>query len=143
MKYVLDSSVAVKWVLSETDSDKARKLRDEYVQAIHELLSPDIFPAEVAHSLTRAERQNRITVGEAETLWQVVMLDRPLFEPYLPIAQRAIQISSDARIGFYDCLYVALAERESCELVTADDRLVTKTQANLDSTDWAARADLG
>jgi predicted nucleic acid-binding protein len=26
----------------------------------------------------------------------------------------------------YDCLYVALAERESCELVTADDQLVRK-----------------
>jgi predicted nucleic acid-binding protein len=24
----------------------------------------------------------------------------------------------------YDCLYVALAEREGCEVVTADDRLV-------------------
>jgi len=28
------------------------------------------------------------------------------------------------RIGFYDCLYVALAEREGCELVTADDKLL-------------------
>ena len=30
-----------------------------------------------------------------------------------------------ARIGVYDCLYVALAERKACELVTADLRLVT------------------
>ena len=29
-----------------------------------------------------------------------------------------------ARIGVYDCLYVALAERDGCELLTADDRLV-------------------
>ena len=27
------------------------------------------------------------------------------------------------RIGVYDCLYVALAEREGCTLLTADDRL--------------------
>ncbi len=26
----------------------------------------------------------------------------------------------------YDCLYVALAEREACELVTAADRLVKR-----------------
>jgi hypothetical protein len=31
MKYVLDSSVAVKWAITETDSDKARILRDEYL----------------------------------------------------------------------------------------------------------------
>ena len=28
------------------------------------------------------------------------------------------------RCGVYDCLYVALAEKEGCELVTADDKLV-------------------
>ena len=31
---------------------------------------------------------------------------------------------SQARIGVYDCLHVALAEREGCELLTADVRLV-------------------
>jgi len=28
------------------------------------------------------------------------------------------------RIGVYDCLYVALAEREQCRVVSADKRLV-------------------
>jgi predicted nucleic acid-binding protein len=28
------------------------------------------------------------------------------------------------RCGVYDCLYVALAEREGCEFITADDRFV-------------------
>ena len=28
----------------------------------------------------------------------------------------------------YDCLYVALAEREGCQLITADDKLVRKMQ---------------
>ena len=29
MKYVLDSNIALKWVLAETDSPKARQLRDD------------------------------------------------------------------------------------------------------------------
>ena len=33
-------------------------------------------------------------------------------------------MATQARIGVYDCLYVSLAEREGCELVTADDRLI-------------------
>jgi len=33
--------------------------------------------------------------------------------------------SRQARIGFYDCLHVALAEREGSELVTADTKMVT------------------
>lgn len=35
-----------------------------------------------------------------------------------------LDASSRARIGVYDCLYVALAERDGCEVVTADDRLI-------------------
>jgi predicted nucleic acid-binding protein len=113
MRYVLDSSVAFKWVVPETDSDKADRLRDDARAAVHQLLSPDIFPAELAHALTRAERQGRILVGQARLFWVDVMT-----------TPRAIDISSRSRIGVYDCLYVALAEREGCELVTADTRLV-------------------
>ena len=64
MKYVLDSNVALKWVLPETDDDKAVKIRDEFGQGIHQLLSPDVFPIEVAHSLARAERRGDIKQGE-------------------------------------------------------------------------------
>ncbi len=38
------------------------------------------------------------------------------------------EISSTLRVGVYDCLYVALAERETCQLVTADDKLVRNLQ---------------
>jgi hypothetical protein len=36
---------------------------------------------------------------------------------------RAVDISSRMRLGVYDCLYLALTEREGCQLITADDRL--------------------
>lgn len=41
MKYVLDSSVAVKWVLNEAFSDKARQLRDDGQNYLHDLLAPE------------------------------------------------------------------------------------------------------
>lgn len=50
MKYALDASVAAKWVLPEPDSSKAVALRDDFRQAVHELLAPDTFPAEIAHA---------------------------------------------------------------------------------------------
>jgi hypothetical protein len=52
MKYVLDSSVALKWLLHEPDSDKAIQLREDARNGVHELLAPDIFPTEVLNSLT-------------------------------------------------------------------------------------------
>ncbi len=39
----------------------------------------------------------------------------------------AIAVSSVASV--YDCLYIALAEREGSEFVTADDKLVKNLQA--------------
>jgi predicted nucleic acid-binding protein len=128
MKCVLDSSVAFKWVVPEADSAKAQQLADEFARGIHELLAPDIFTTEVAHALTRAERQGRITPGEALRLWTVVMTTAPRLEASTPLAPRAIAISSKMRVGVYDCLYVALAEQESCQLVTADEKLLKNLQ---------------
>ena len=52
MKYVLDSSVALKWVLPEADSGRALRLRDEYNASIHVLIAPEIFTPEIANGLT-------------------------------------------------------------------------------------------
>jgi predicted nucleic acid-binding protein len=128
MKYVLDSSVAFKWEVPETGSDKANLLRDDFRNAIHELLAPDFFPLELAHALTRAERQGRIAVGQANLFWTDAMTTTPVLLPSLSLASRAIAISSQMRIGVYDCLYISLAEREQCDFITADDKLVNNVQ---------------
>lgn len=122
MLYVLDSSVALQWVLPEKDSAKAIRLRDEYHNAVHELIAPDIFPAEVLNALTKAERTKRISVGDARILNQSVLADSPVLFPYLPLLDRAGEVASRFRVALYDCLYLALAERETCEMVTADTR---------------------
>jgi predicted nucleic acid-binding protein len=51
----------------------------------------------------------------------------------LELMPRALALSTECRIGIYDCLYVALAERENCELITADDKLIraVRTSASL------------
>src|SRR5262245_58729572 len=120
MKYVLDSSVAFKWVVAEVDSDKADLLRADCSNGIHQLLAPDVFPVELAHALTRAERQGRISIGDARTLLADVLTTAPTLHQYHSLLPRAVDISSAMRVGVYDCLYVALAEVEQCQFVTAD-----------------------
>jgi predicted nucleic acid-binding protein len=124
MTYACDSSVALKWVLPEVDSDKAIRLRDEFIGGVHKLIAPDFFSIEIAHSLTRAERQGRIGSGDAAALVAAVMASPPPFARSVLLLTRAVEISSHMRIGVYDCVYVALAERRKCKLVTADDKLV-------------------
>src|SRR4051812_47114303 len=103
MKLVLDSCVAAKWFLPEVDSDKAVRLRDDFRAAVHELIAPDVLPVEICHTLTRAERQGRITVGEAVRMLADLMRAMPDLHPSLPLLPRATAISSAARIGVYDC----------------------------------------
>ena len=79
MKYVLDSSVAVKWGLREADSDKADALREEFRLAVHEFITPDVFTVEVCHALTRAERQGRLVVGQARELFLDLLMTAPQF----------------------------------------------------------------
>src|SRR5438128_1460036 len=128
MRRVVDSSVAVKWVVPEAHTDKALRVRDDFRNGATNLLAPDVFPIEVGHALTRAERQGRIAVPQSGLLLADVLTTLPDLHPSLPLLLRACEISSQMRVGIYDCLYVALAEREGCELITADDKLVKSLQ---------------
>jgi len=128
MKYVLDSSVGFKWLVVEAHTMEARRLREEYRKAKHDLHSPDIYPVEIAHALTRAERQGRITPVEGKICMIDMLKILPRLHSYIPLLPRAYEISSQVRIGVYDCIYVALAEQEGCELITADYKLVKNLQ---------------
>jgi predicted nucleic acid-binding protein len=129
MKYVLDCSVALKIVLPEVDSGKAIRLLKEYRQAIHELLAPDIFPPEVANGLATAERQARIQPGEACIFLADLMQNAPVIHSATQLLARAIEISVANKLAVYDCIYLALAETEGCEMVSADDTFVKKMRA--------------
>jgi predicted nucleic acid-binding protein len=124
MRCVLDSCVALKWVLPEKDTSKAVRIRNEFRQGLHELLAPDVFPIEVAHNIAKSVRRGLIPSSLGTRRLNSVLSNAPVLHPYLPLLPRAFVIASHARIGVYDCLYVALAEREGCGLLTADDRLI-------------------
>src|SRR5947208_6782090 len=94
MKYVLDASAAICWVVRRPLTPKAIRLRDDFRQSIHHLLAPDIFIDEVASGLTKAERQKLIPLGQAASLYAQVMKEPVAL---LPLVTRAIDISSRTR----------------------------------------------
>jgi hypothetical protein len=63
------------------------------------------------------------TALSAANLFAWFLTTLPEIHASLPLLPRAYELSSQSRIGVFDCLYVALAEREQCEVVTADARL--------------------
>lgn len=128
MKYVVDSSVLIKMSLPEQGSDRAIALRDDFINSIHELIAPDVCPVEIAHALTRAERQGRIPLSQSLVHLTDQMRTLPMLFPSMPLLPQATRISSQARVGIYDCLYIVLADEQKCEFMTADDRLLNVLQ---------------
>ena len=125
MRYVLDASVALKTILKEADSARAIALRDDFRNRLVELIAPDILPVEISHALARAERRGIIAKGQAKPLLLNFIQPCPILHTYGDFLERALEISSDFRVGIYDALYVSLAEQEGCDLVTADAKLIT------------------
>ena len=109
--------------VQEVDSGKAIRLRNGYIGGVHELIAPDVFPPEIANGLASAERQRRILAGESAIFLNDVLSAGPALYPASPLLIRAMEIAISTKQAVYDCLYVALAEAEGCELVTADDKL--------------------
>ncbi len=134
MKYVIDASTAFQWEVPEPDSLKAIQLREDYRNGIHELISPDIFPAEVGHALIVAERKGRIVAGQFAVRLTAVLAACPDLHETRPLILRACCITASVttgfRLSFYDALYVALAEREGCELISGDGKLVRNLQTS-------------
>lgn len=126
MKYILDASVALKWVLVESDSPNAIRLRNEALAGLHEFIAPNVFPLEIAHSLTRAERKGLLKPGQGRALFGDILTIPIELQPSLPLLVRAMNLSSATLCGVYDGLYIALSEQTGCELITADQKLAQK-----------------
>src|SRR5688500_16481747 len=100
MKYTLDANVAAKIVLPESGSDNALRIRDDFRNQVHDLIAPDIFPIEVAHTLIRAERRKLIT--DVPQHFADIMALSPALSESLPLLGRALDIACQQRRGVYD-----------------------------------------
>jgi predicted nucleic acid-binding protein len=131
MKYVIDSSVQIKSFVAEADSTKAIQLCDDFRAGVHELLAPDFLPIEVANVLMILERGGKICPGDADKLFAQFLFDMPTLHPSIAVLPRALEIAKMFRQSVYDSLYSALAEREGCEHVTADEKYLRAVQPSL------------
>ena len=95
------------------------------------MIAPDLFPTEMGNVLVIPERSGKIKPGDADLFFTHFLSEVPPLFPAIPLLPRALEVAKLFRQTVYDCLYVALAEREGCELVTADDKLVKAVQPTL------------
>ena len=120
---VVDASLALKWVVDEEDSGKARALSQGWFASGIGIIAPYLMLAEIANALHRKVADGQFTLEYAtQTLED---LNRVRIEFYNPpnIHAGAMRLAGQLGQGaVYDSVYLALAERLDCELWTADRR---------------------
>jgi predicted nucleic acid-binding protein len=120
---ILDASVVGKYLVPETDSDKARALVEDWDRGKTQFKSPEILAAEVASLLRKRVLRGLIPALVATELFLKFEDLRVPLEPVGDLAGTALALSLRYGHSVYDGLYAALAFRLRAELVTADDRL--------------------
>ena len=122
MSWVIDASIAVKWVVPEALSDEADRVRDHP----HDILAPDLLLVEVANALWRKTLAREISGGEAKAAFDLVRASGVDLRPTPPLIPGAMELARRLGHPVYDCVYLTLAEREHATFVTADERLLRR-----------------
>jgi predicted nucleic acid-binding protein len=119
--FVIDASIAIKWVIFEVGTKEALKLRR------HRLIAPDLLVAECANILWKKVRRNEVSRGEASVAAGLLARADIEFEPMRLLLEPAARLAVTIDQPAYDCIYIALANARSCDFVTANESLIRKT----------------
>ena len=118
MRFVVDASVAVKWLVVEEDADVAQEL----ATSGHELHAPRLMASEVANALWRKARTGEIERRAAGVLLANVP-DMPVrWGADEMVSAEAVRLALALDHVVYDCVYLALAHRIGATMLTADRR---------------------
>lgn len=125
--YVVDASVAVKWLVYEESSDRAVA----FARSNNHFVAPRMIMTEVANALARKAIQGAISSEDARQQFpklpyffdEIVSVD--------DLIANALYNACQFRHPIYDLIYLEAARRRGIQLVTADQRLLSKL-ANTD-----------
>ena len=123
MKLVVDASVAVKWFVDERGADRAAALQGQ------SLCAPDLIFAEVGNALWRLQRQKVLSAADYSQAVDGLRVAPLTVAPLVELLPSAAKLAVELDHPLYDCFYLALAMREGCPLVTADQRLAALASA--------------
>lgn len=124
MKAVVDASAVVPLLVDETLSNAAEDAVSDVIDSDGSLHCPELLYLEAGSALWRRVRQGYLEEQQALLLlerlndWSIsAVSDRSL-------AHRACDLSLQAGCTIYDACYLALADRLSASLISADRKLV-------------------
>jgi len=135
---VVDANIALKWVLTESDSLTARALLVEWKKKMMIVYVPTLLTYEVINILYREVRAGRITSETAEDGINLIFRAvSPVFSRNSALNLRALALAKQFGLSAaYDTHYLALAEHKECPLWTADTHMWRAVKDQFDWVHW-------
>ncbi len=123
---VADASVVVKWFVEEEHTGDALRLRDDYIDRVVDVVSPDLMPYEVINALryNPAFGENQL-VDAAKALEKFSLWLLPLEGE---LAVKSVENSFRYGVSIYDSAYLSLGIVRDAPVYTADQRLIDKVR---------------
>ena len=126
---VIDASVVVKWFIEETDSKRARFLRDKFIDGKIELIVPPLLYFEVLNALKYSQLFDPSELNDAgeslENYGFNVMIIKDETRKLM------IKIAVDHEISIYDASYLGLSLGLGKIYITADEKIIKKLPSTL------------
>lgn len=123
---VVDTSVVVKWYIPEQHHERARAIRDDFLDGKHHLCAPTLMPFEAVNALNYSGHYDGDRLVEAADSLGKYGIELVQFQSVGPIAE----ITASADITAYDAAYVALAVNRATTAYTADTNLLTDLEGS-------------
>ena len=135
--FVVDASIALKWVSPEDDSDPAAALLERGVP----LAAPAFIFVEMANALWFQARAGKLdAAGAAGCLVDLRRVPLDLWSGEEPLPA-ALELAFELDHAVYDCAYLALAMHLGRPFVTADRRFRRKVEQVPRLEGWALGLD--
>jgi predicted nucleic acid-binding protein len=127
-KKVVDASVVMKWFVDEEGTDKALIFKREHNDGRVLLVVPDLLIMEILNVL----KYKKKSLAELKKVGKDLIESQMQFERINDVlVEKALEISLEYDFTFYDSLYVALAQVNGVEFVTADENLTKARNVKL------------
>lgn len=122
---VVDTSVAVKWVVPETASAIEGGTDAALALLPQTLIAPDCIMAEFANAMFKKVVAEEIGTDQAVAALEILP-DIVNLVPAPPLVPAAFRLSLELKHPVHDCVFLALAIQNNCRLVTADAKFVSR-----------------
>ena len=121
-RLVVDPTIPLKWIFHEKNREPAAALLTAFEAGEADLIAPASLREETAGAIAKRVHRNELTPQQAATAYSFLWERMPRLIDDSNLTTEAWKLALQYKMTVRDTLYLALATRYRCDLITADRR---------------------